>query len=94
MLNYQHPKVENYEKGISKSIWDLYKGLPWGDRYKIETDTFDDRDKAIKIIKEFMDKGAYIFCHFTSDYKKLIVFRDEDTDAYIKKHKKDGEKQV
>jgi hypothetical protein len=96
MLIYQHPKLEDYEKGIPKSIWDLYKGMSWDDRYKIEMDTFEDTEKAITIIKDWMDKGAVVFSHFTNDYSKFIIFRDEDTDEYIKAAKKEkgGEKQV
>ena len=92
MLIYHHPKLEDYEKGIPRSLWMLYKSLPWGERFKIEMDTFEDVDEAIKIIKDWMDKGAVSFSHFTSDYSKFIVFRDEDTDRFIRERKEENDK--
>jgi hypothetical protein len=94
MINYFHPSPEDYEIEIPKSLWKLYKQLPWGERYKIEMDTFEDSEKAVEVIKNWMDKGAVVFSHFTSDYSKFIVFRDEDTDGYILKarEEKSGKK--
>ena len=84
MAIYYPPKPENYKLEIPISLWKLYKGLNWNDRIKIEMDTFEQSENAIEVIKEFMDKGAYTFCHFTANYERLIVFRDADTDEYIR----------
>lgn len=95
MLIYYPPKVENYKKQLFNSVWNIYKKLMLDESFKIEVYSFEDKDLAIKIIKGYMDKGAYIFCHFTEDYEKLVIFKNRDTEKWLKeiKDKRDEKKE-
>lgn len=89
MINFNVPKVESYEKGIPRQVWDVYKKLHHDNSYKIEMDIFEDRDKAVEVFKAYLDRGAITFSHFTADYSKFVIFRNSFTDEVIKKKQKE-----
>ena len=90
MITFYTPKLENYEKQLVSNIWkNVYRKLQWDSRFKIEMDIFEDKEKAIEILKDWIDKGAFMFSHFNSDYTKFIVFRSVSTDKYLKIHQQE-----
>lgn len=89
MINFNVPKVENYETGITNQFFNIYKQLAVDNSYKIDMDIFEDIDKATTIIKEYLDRGAIIFSHFTNDYSQFVIFRSASTDTYIKEVKEE-----
>ena len=88
-MNYYPPKPSEYNEKLINSLWNIYKKLQWDSTYKIGMEAFHESDKAKEHIKGWLDKGAYIFCHFTSDYSNLVIFRNDTTDKYIKEYKKE-----
>jgi hypothetical protein len=54
-------------------------------------DSFDNKEVATTMIKGWIDKGAFIFSHFTKDYDNFVIFRNDTTDQYIKELKKEKE---
>jgi len=81
------PLEKDYEKGIPNLIWSIYKFIAVNDSYKIDMNSFTDKEGATLHLKAFMDRGAMPLCHFTSDYKVFIVFKNETTEAYLEKKK-------
>ncbi len=89
MRKLQIPNIKDYGKGIPKLIWKIYYNMP-NDLYPcvIEMNQFDDKDKAISVIKDFMDRGAIVFTHFNSNYSRLFILKNESTERYIHERKK------
>tara|TARA_R110002126_G_scaffold153682_3_gene300816 strand:+ start:5428 stop:5715 length:288 start_codon:yes stop_codon:yes gene_type:complete len=88
-MTINEPEVEKYGEEIPKIIFGLYKTLKVGSEFKLDIDFFRNESRARAVIKKFMDRGAYIFCSFRSDFKELRIKRNADTDGYIKKHKEE-----
>ena len=88
-MTIKEPSVEKYGEEIPKIIFGIYKTLKVGGEYKLELEFFRDQSRARAIIKKFIDRGAFIFCTFKSDFTELRIKKDFDTDEYIKKHKEE-----
>jgi hypothetical protein len=56
----------------------------WGKTAVIPLNLFQDEEKAITVIKDWLSRGAIAMAHFNKKYTHLIIYRDQSTEAHLK----------
>ena len=82
----------DYEVKIPIFLYNVYVNTEkWNDSV-INLNLFSEREKAIEVIKGWMNRGGSALGYFNTDYSLFIITKNDETEKFIRSKVKAKEK--